>query len=52
MKKIFFIGAVIAALAIAAYYLFFREPVFNATNGYLVNLNDKGVIIEGVVFIR
>ena len=45
MKKILFISVPITALA--AYFLFFKEPVFKATNGYLVNLNDKNVIIEG-----
>ncbi|MDP4264900.1 MAG: YHS domain-containing (seleno)protein [Bacteroidota bacterium] len=48
MKKILLFSiVVIAGLAIAAYFLFFKEPVFKATNGYLVNLNNKGVIIEG-----
>lgn len=47
MKKIFLITAVIAVIATAVYLLFFREPHFEATNGYLVNLNDKGIIIEG-----
>jgi YHS domain-containing protein len=47
MKKIIGVAIVIAGLAVAAYFLFFKEPVFTATNGYLVNLNDKGVIIEG-----
>ena len=47
MKKIFLLTLALPGLAIAAWFLFFREPVFNATNGYLVNLNDKAVIIEG-----
>jgi YHS domain-containing protein len=47
MKKISLLLVVIAGLAVAVYFLFFKEPVFKATNGYLVNLNDKGVIIEG-----
>jgi YHS domain-containing protein len=47
MKKIILITAVVAGLAVAAYFLFFKEPVFKATNGFLVNLDDKGVIIEG-----
>src|SRR5688572_19041572 len=47
MKKILFVSASIAVLVVAAYFLFFREPVFKATNGFLVNVNDKGVIIEG-----
>lgn len=47
MKKIFFVTGVLAALAIPAYLLFFKEPTFKATNGFLVNLDDRGVIIEG-----
>jgi YHS domain-containing protein len=47
MKKIIFITVVIAALGTGAYFLFFKEPVFKGKNGYLNNLNDKGVIIEG-----
>ena len=47
MKKILLLSVVVAGLAVAAYFLFFKEPVFKATNGYLVNLNDKNVIIEG-----
>src|SRR5258705_9181988 len=48
MKKILVLSiAAVAGLAVAAYFIFFKEPVFKATNGYLVNLNNKGVIIEG-----
>jgi YHS domain-containing protein len=47
MKKILIISVAVAGLAVAAYFLFFKEPVFKATNGYLFNLNDKKVIIEG-----
>jgi YHS domain-containing protein len=47
MKKILLFSVAVAGLAVAAYFLFFKEPVFKATNGYLVNLNDKNVIIEG-----
>ncbi len=36
-----------AGVAVAAYLLFFKEPVFNATGGYLTNINNKGVILEG-----
>ena len=47
MKKVIFISlAIIIVIAITAWYIF-KEPVFKATNGYLVNLDDKGVIIEG-----
>jgi YHS domain-containing protein len=47
MKKILISTIILAVLGVAAWFLFFKEPVFNATDGYLVNLNDKGVIIEG-----
>jgi YHS domain-containing protein len=47
MKKILIGSFIVAALAVAAYFLFFKEPHFEATDGYLVNLDDKGVIIEG-----
>jgi YHS domain-containing protein len=47
MKKILLISLPVISIAVAAYFIFFKEPVFKATNGYLVNLNDKGVIIEG-----
>lgn len=46
MKKFILIGLVVIVLGITTYYNL-REPVFNATNGYLVNLDDKGVIIDG-----
>ncbi len=47
MKKIFLLSLLVAGLAFAAWYLFIKEPVFKATDGFLVNLNDKAVIIEG-----
>ena len=47
MKKIIIIAVVLAGLGVAAYFLFFKEPTFKATNGYLVNLDDKGIIIGG-----
>lgn len=47
MKKILIITTLIAIVAIAGWYFFLREPVFNATEGYLVNLDEKGVIIQG-----
>ena len=47
MKKILFISTGVIVLAVAVWYFFLKEPTFNATDGYLVNLNDKGVIIEG-----
>jgi YHS domain-containing protein len=47
MKKILLWSSfVVIILAVAGYFIF-REPVFKATNGYLVNVNDNGVIIEG-----
>jgi YHS domain-containing protein len=47
MKKIIVIATSVIILGVASWFLFFKEPVFKATNGFLVNLNDKGVIIEG-----
>ena len=47
MKKTILIIAGIAILAVAAWFLFLKEPTFNTTNGYLVNVNTNGVIIEG-----
>jgi YHS domain-containing protein len=47
MKKIGLISSAAVVLAAATWYFFFKEPSFNATEGYLVNLNDKGIIIEG-----
>jgi len=47
MKKIFFISLVVIVLIVGGYLLFFKEPGFKAKNGYLNNINDKGVIIEG-----
>ncbi len=41
-------AAIIIVIAgLAGWYFFLKEPTFNATDGYLVNLNDKGIIIEG-----
>jgi len=47
MKKIFFISLIAIVAIVATYLLFFKEPTFKAKNGYLNNINDKGVIIEG-----
>lgn len=47
MKKIIIATITLAALGVASWFLFFKEPNFKTTNGYLVNLDDKGVIIEG-----
>ena len=47
MKKILFISLPVISVAVVAYFLFLKEPVFKATSGYLVNLDDKGLIIEG-----
>ena len=47
MKKILAIVVIVAAAAFAGWYFFLKEPVFNATDGYLVNVNEKHVIIDG-----
>ncbi|MEP6595929.1 MAG: YHS domain-containing (seleno)protein [Ginsengibacter sp.] len=48
MKKVIFISlALIIVAAAGVWYFFFKEPTFKANNGYLTNLNDKGVILEG-----
>lgn len=47
MKRWLIAIAVLVVAGIAAWYFFLKEPTFNATDGYLVNLNEKGVIIEG-----
>jgi YHS domain-containing protein len=47
MKRILIISSIILVAGFATWYFFLKEPVFNATDGYLVNLDDKGVIIEG-----
>jgi YHS domain-containing protein len=47
MKKILLLAVIVSGLAVAAYFLFIKEPVFKATDGYLVNVNEKTVIIEG-----
>lgn len=47
MKKILIIATGLAVLAVATWYFFIKEPTFNATDGYLVNLDAKGVIIDG-----
>lgn len=47
MKKIFLIAIVSVTVATGAWFLLFKEPVFHTTNGFLVNVNDQGVIIEG-----
>jgi YHS domain-containing protein len=47
MKKIILISTSILILGVAFWFLFFKEPNFKATNGFLVNVDKKGVIIEG-----
>src|SRR5258708_32064751 len=47
MKKIFFLSLLVVGAAVAIYLIFFREPVFHAKSGFLTNINDKGVILEG-----
>jgi YHS domain-containing protein len=46
MKKII-LSAVMLLGAAAVYFLFIKEPSFKTTNGFLVNVNDKTVIIDG-----
>jgi len=47
MKKFLLITAILAVAGLGLWYFFFKEPVFKSTNGFLVNVNEKGVIIEG-----
>jgi YHS domain-containing protein len=47
MKKFILIFTSFLILGVATWFLFFKEPTFKATNGFLVNLDSKGVIIEG-----
>ncbi len=47
MKKWLITAAIVIVAGVAGWYFFLKEPTFNATDGYLVNLNDRGIIIEG-----
>jgi len=47
MKKIMIISITVIVAGVAGWYFFLREPNFKATNGYLVNLDKNGIIIEG-----
>jgi YHS domain-containing protein len=47
MKKTFIFSFIVVSAAIAVYLLFIKEPVFHARGGYLSNLDDKGIILEG-----
>ena len=47
MKKILVVTVIVVAAGFTGWYFFLKEPVFNATEGYLVNVSDKGLIIEG-----
>jgi len=47
MKKVFFSLIAIIVIVVGAYFLFFKEPTFQARNGYLNNINSQNVIIEG-----
>lgn len=47
MKKYFFISLAAVILIVTAYLVFFKEPVFKAKNGYLNNIDNKGLTIEG-----
>ncbi|MFN8291037.1 MAG: YHS domain-containing (seleno)protein [Chitinophagaceae bacterium] len=47
MKKTILIAIPVLAAAFAGWYFFLKEPSFKATDGFLVNVNKEGVIIEG-----
>lgn len=48
MKRVILVSVIIAiVLAVAAWYFFLREPHYEATKGFLVNVDKKGLIIEG-----
>jgi YHS domain-containing protein len=47
MKKILLLSVLIAGAAIAIYLLFIKEPSFNAKDGYLNNIDQKSVILQG-----
>jgi hypothetical protein len=47
MKKTFVTSLIAVVVIVTAYLLFFKEPTFTARNGFLNNINENGVIIEG-----
>jgi YHS domain-containing protein len=47
MKKWIIICSSVIVAGIATWYFFLKEPVFTVTEGFLVNVDEKGVIIEG-----
>jgi YHS domain-containing protein len=47
MKKISISASIVIAAGVFVWYFFLKEPVFKATNGFLVNVNEHGIIIEG-----
>jgi YHS domain-containing protein len=47
MKKIILLAAIALGVVTAVYFLFIKEPSFKTTDGFLVNVNNKAVIIEG-----
>ena len=47
MKRLLLITTVAVIAIVSVYLLFLKEPTFKAKNGYLNNINDQGVIIEG-----
>jgi|SRR5215218_4762019 len=47
MKKLFIATAIVTVAAVAAWWFFFREPVFKANEGFLTNTNKQGLVIEG-----
>src|SRR4030095_17123656 len=47
MKKILIISLIAAIAVLATYFLFFKEPTFKAKNGFLNNIDETGLTIEG-----
>ncbi|MEP7164390.1 MAG: YHS domain-containing (seleno)protein [Ferruginibacter sp.] len=47
MKKILLISVILLGAAIAVYFLFLKEPTFNAKDGYLNNIDKRSIILQG-----
>jgi YHS domain-containing protein len=47
MKKFLVAIGLIAIAGAASWYFFLKEPVFEAQEGFLTNVNKQGIIIEG-----
>lgn len=47
MKKTALISIAVILAGFAGWYFFLKEPSYKAVDGYLVNVDKKGVIIEG-----